>query len=226
MVCPGKIDPSAMNPIVCFCAALLHYTFRLTAFVEPLPGPTKNNSIPTELNPPAYGSTSIFPSTLVFVSICILLADSPLFPERYVARSPLFFRLSIEFIAAFMLLEIGMILIWSRLEQLIAYTICVTCCGGSPEVYAEKGGDALTTMVLLAISKVLLVNTLVLTDVGAKLRKLKQLDTHDWRLKIAEKFRRSTQTSSSRDADVVSKFSEQKRNKKYWCLLCKEKEHC
>lgn len=91
--------------------AFLHYVLRITAFIEPLA--THNNATPTLLSSVA--------GTLVLASICMLLFDSQtdLCPPRYGHRMATAPRLVVETIAVFLLVEFGMIVVWSRVEQVI-----------------------------------------------------------------------------------------------------------
>lgn len=233
-----------MNLVVCTSAAFLHYVFRLTAFVEPLK--IQNNE-----NSKSDSSASILPSTLVFLSICILLADAKLFSEYFVCRSPMPFRLFVEFLSAFILLEIGMILIWSRLEQLVTWLICASCCGDNYELYTDVGGDALVTMVLLCLSFALLVNTLVVTEIGIKMRSQFKPVWTDWPLRIFRRIRAAKSIGSKdqggksaavlkgggdglEEVTKVTKLPnviaepQQKLTvkKKYVCLICEQRDCC
>lgn len=238
-----------MNLIICTLAALLHCMFRLTVFVEPVKTQTKDD---TKTNINQYGtSSSILPSTLVVFTICIALADANIFSERYARRSTVPFRLFIESIAAFILIEIGMVMIWSRLEQLVAWIVCMSCCGGYPDNYKEEGGEALTTTFLLAISFTLLVNTLMLTEIGGKIYGRFIIIWKEWISKVidvwyvklfrsrsAESERISGKTLAMQGAgdglDTNSKSAKlipepdlelkSANRKKYLCLICEQRD--
>lgn len=237
-----------MNLIVCTFAAFLHYTLRLTAFVEPFidtsltkalhdANDTENNSI----------SASLLPSTMVFLAICIMVADANIIPDRYSQRASIPFRMMVELIAAFMLIEFGMILVWTRLEQLVEFIVFIMCFSADVKFYTEKGGDALTTSILLALALAFLVNTIILTDVWTRLCERSITVWHERRqqivavwhkrtgrsMRVGQKSGASTAMKMQGAGDGMESASksaaqmEQKSSvkKKYLCLIC-EKRDC
>lgn len=235
-----------MNLIICMCAAFLHYVFRLTTFVEPLKidviNTTKNDVILVD------NTASNLPSTLAFLSICIILADVNLFSDRFTRRSTVTFKLFVELLAALIFIEIGMILIWSRLEQLITWIVCISICGGNLELYKDQGGDALTTMILMAFSIGVFLNACILTELVSKFPNRTNNDWTNWMHKSADVWhnikRRTNTLRSSQGAkpltmqgagdglETISKSSallpDPEKNfsvrKKYLCLICEQRD--
>lgn len=145
-------------PLVVLTVCFVHYALRYTAFIEPL--------VVTRPSPANC-------SWLVLGAICMLLLDADDNWYRYRRRLAVVPRLFVDVCAAFVVLEFGMITIWSRLEQLIQVLVSAALLNDRLVLtWTPESVDMVTALLISTTALAVLLNTAWVTGWWSKLGKL------------------------------------------------------
>lgn len=149
---------SAMAPpLVVLAVCFVHYALRYTAFIEPL----------AETRPSPANC-----SCLVLAAICMLLLDADDNWYRYRRRLAAVPRLLVDVCAAFVVLEFGMITIWSRLEQLIQVLVSAALLDGRLVLaWTPESVDVVAALLISTTALAVLLNTAWVTGWWSKVGK-------------------------------------------------------
>lgn len=175
----------AQHGSIVLAVAALHYLLRISVFFEPL---TDASSAA-----PSMGLLSSLAGTLVLIAIGMLLLDgfgndddcagTSLCPRRYRQRLSPWPRRLVETTIAFVLLEFGMIVIWSRLELVVQAAVRCLLLGrysaGRWPTVAEA--DTMAGWLSVAVASAILWNTALVTGNWCKMRR-----TVDWCRQLVE----------------------------------------
>ncbi|CAO1325078.1 unnamed protein product [Diamesa serratosioi] len=118
-------------------ATLLHYLFRVTIF----------------LDTQKFQATSLvgFSSILILISVLMFLSDLNFMPERY-RRVSEFMYILIETIISIFLIEVFVVLIWSKLEVGIEFVLKSVLMENQLNLYQDMGGDNLVGFIIVIIA--------------------------------------------------------------------------
>lgn len=90
-------------------AFIFHFIFRYSLFLE-----FHNHNL---------NHLSMFPSVTFLISICMILHDNTVIPERYKRKGSSAVYLMIETIMCLFIMELMMSLVWSRIEVTLAFVL-------------------------------------------------------------------------------------------------------
>lgn len=118
-------------------SVILHYIFRVTIF----------------LDMHKFETTSLvgFSSLLILMSILMFLSDLDFMPDRYRSASEFMFIL-LETIICIFLIEVFVVLIWTKLEIGIELVLKTTLMENELNLYHDIGGDNLIGFLIVLIS--------------------------------------------------------------------------
>lgn len=130
-------------------ATLLHYLFRVTIF----------------LDTQKFESTSLvgFSSVLILMSVLMFLSDINFMPSRY-RRVSEFMYILIETIICIFLIEVFVVLMWTKLEIGIEMVLKSILMENQLNLYHEMGGDNLVGFIIVLIASSFTIYTAIVTN--------------------------------------------------------------
>lgn len=111
-------------------AAIVHFLFRFSIFIKFVSCPSQIRELP---------------SVLVLMTIMMFLADNDIIPRRYNQRGIAWVMFLLETIASLFVIEVAMILIWSKIELVVEFAVYQAL---SSETYANWRGTLANVLVL------------------------------------------------------------------------------
>lgn len=176
-------------------AAAVHFVLRVSLFLE------CSNCVTHLWN---------FPSFLVLASICMVLVDIGVLPDRYKRNSG--FHLVLEAVVSLFVMEVVMILVWSNIEVVAEIFL-----KSSLKNFIAEGADLMTNLIVLSFSLALFSYTTSVTN------NWKIVENEYTKLKIFVQryFKRKSSQASSNDRQGLTNDHEQQNKQS-----CRQFEQC
>lgn len=111
-------------------AAVVHFLFRFSIFIKFVSCPSQIKDLP---------------SILTLMTILMYLADNDIIPRRYSQRGIAWVMFLLETVASLFVIEVAMILIWSKIELVVEFAIYQAL---DSKTYSSWGGTLANVLVL------------------------------------------------------------------------------
>lgn len=123
-------------------AMIIHFLFRVSIFLD----------IPKESCTSVLGMSSF----MILLTTVMFLNDVEIFPERYKISAPKIISIFIETVLSLFIIEVVVVLIWSKIEYLIEYLFKLVLMEENLNLYDEMGGDNLVGLIITILSSTIL----------------------------------------------------------------------
>ena len=123
-------------------AMIIHFLFRVSIFLD----------IPKEPCTSVLGMSSF----MILLTTVMFLNDVEIFPERYKISAPKIITIFIESVLSLFIIEVVVVLIWSKIEYLIEYLFKLVLMEENLNLYDEMGGDNLVGLIITILSSTIL----------------------------------------------------------------------
>lgn len=136
--------------LACSIAVVIHFFMRISIFMKPS----------SECSP----CVPYIASVMIMLALCMLLLDNTVIPERY--RHAMGPKLLVpgEIVTVLMFLEIGMNVVWCKLESILVSMLKSAFLTDGMNMYANIDGDTFTGFCISAVAFAVLVNVAIMTD--------------------------------------------------------------
>lgn len=131
-------------------AMVIHFFFRMSIFLD----------IPKEPCTSILGASSF----MILISTVMFLNDVEIFPERYKTSAPKILSLFIESVLSLFIIELVVVLIWSKIEYMIEYLFKLVLMEKNLNLYDEMGGDNLIGLIITILSSAILAYASIATN--------------------------------------------------------------